>query len=457
MERMDQFLAKNPNPVLSMRNNGIVLYSNVAGEPLLNAWGVRIGERLPSCIGDFIQRVVLQNSPESMEVRVGNRVYLISFHPFPEEECVNIYGFDISDQKKLEERLLKSEARLRQFYESDIIGVFYYNLDGSITEANDKLLEIVGYTHEDLQAGRVKWNKMTPSEYRQLDDHAIMELKVKGVNTPYEKECIRKDGSRVSIIVGVATFDQTRNEGIAFVLDITERKEAEKALEKIENFRKKEIHHRIKNNLQVISSLLGLQVEKFNNRECIKDSEVLKAFKESQDRVMSIALIHEELHEGGGNDAVNFSLYLEKLAENLFQTYKLGNTDVNLNINLEENLFFDMDIAVPLGMVVNELITNSLKYAFPDRETGEVQIKLFGNRLSEDKEELAGKIAGYTLIVSDNGVGIPQKIDFENPDTLGLQLVNILVDQLDGEIEIKRDKGAEFEIRFTVTEKMISR
>ena len=186
---------------------------------------------------------------------------------------------DITEQKRAEETLRESEARLRRFYESGMFGMLYYNLDGSITNANDKFLEIVGYTREDLQAGRINWAKMTPPEYRPLDEHAIVELKAIGVATPFEKEYIRKDGSSVPIILGVATFDQASNEGIAFVLDITERKKAEEALARSEKARKKEIHHRIKNNLQVISSLLDLQAEKF------RDKEVLEAFKESKNRV----------------------------------------------------------------------------------------------------------------------------------------------------------------------------
>ncbi len=370
---------------------------------------------------------------------------------------------DITERIRAEKTLRESEARLRRFYESSILGVFYYNLDGSITDANDKLLEIVGYTREDLQGGRVKWDRMTPPEYRHLDEYAIAELKSTGMNTPYEKEYICKDGSRVPVIIGAATFDQVRNEGIAFVLDTTEKKKAEEALANIEIARKKEIHHRIKNNLQVISSLLDLQAESFSNRKYVEDSDVLNAFRESQNRVISIALIHEELHEGGGNNTLSFSPYLEKLVENLFQTYSLGNADISLSMDLEENIFFDMDTAVPLGLVVNELVSNSLKHAFPGRNKGEIQIKLFKeerfgtekaeNELGNYEEQTAGKGKGgtvYTLIVSDNGVGIPEIIDLENSDTLGLQLVNILIDQLDGEIKLKRDLGTEFRIRINV-------
>jgi two-component sensor histidine kinase len=226
--------------------------------------------------------------------------------------------------------------------------------------------------------------------------------------------------------------------------DITERKKAEEALEKIEIVRKQEIHHRIKNNLQVISSLLDLQAGQFNSREHITDSEVLEAFKESQNRVISMALIHEELYKGGGFETLNFAPYIEELAENLFQTYNVGNTVISLKMDLEENAFFDMDIAVPLGIIVNELVSNSLKYAFPGRSEGKIQIELH-------REEC--KSNAFTLSISDNGVGIPEDLDIEDLDSLGLQLVTTLVDQLDGELELKRDNGTEFIIRFAVPEK----
>ena len=160
------------------------------------------------------------------------------------------------------------------------------------------------------------------------------------------------------------------------VTDLTEQKKNEEILANIEISRKKEIHHRIKNNLQVISSLLDLQAEKFKNREDIKDSEVLEAFRESQDRVISMALIHEELYKGGEVDTLDFSSYIEELANSLFLTYSLGNAAISLNVDTEENIFFDMDTAVPLGMIVNELVSNSLKHAFQGRDKGKIRIKL---------------------------------------------------------------------------------
>jgi two-component sensor histidine kinase len=172
-----------------------------------------------------------------------------------------------------------------------------------------------------------------------------------------------------------------------------------------------------------------------------------------------MALIHEELYKGGGLDELNFSPYIEKLAEDLFQTYRFGNPDISLNIAMEESIFLDMDIAVPLGIIVNELVSNSLKHAFTGRDKGEIRIALcrekpvkYVNSTEESKKETS-KGTDFLLTVSDNGIGTPASLDLENLDSLGLHLVASLVEQLDGELEIKRDGGTEFTIRFTVAEK----
>ncbi len=238
-----------------------------------------------------------------------------------------------------------------------------------------------------------------------------------------------------------------------------ERKKIEEVLINLEIARKKEIHHRIKNNLQVISSLLDLQADKFKSKIRVTSSEVIDAFKESQDRVRSMALIHEELYKSGKTQYLDFSSYLEMLTQNLVQTYRFVNSNILLNTDLEENLFFDIDTAIPLGMIVNELTSNSLKHAFPDRAEGKIQIKFCREKTGEyTNRGVKSKIkndnsTSFILAVSDDGVGVPENLEIEETESLGFQLVASLIDQLDGELEIKRNKGTEFTMRFTVKEK----
>jgi PAS domain S-box-containing protein len=147
-------------------------------------------------------------------------------------KVVCLFGvvLDITDRKMVEEARRKSEQRFRTFFESDMVGAISWNMEGQILDANDKFLQMVGYSREDLKAGYIDWTQMTPPEYRDLDQKAIAELKTTGVDTPYEKEYIRKDGTRVPIIIGAAMIDEKRYEGIAFVLDISDRKQVEKEL-----------------------------------------------------------------------------------------------------------------------------------------------------------------------------------------------------------------------------------
>ncbi|WP_269850423.1 sensor histidine kinase [Methanosarcina horonobensis] len=230
--------------------------------------------------------------------------------------------------------------------------------------------------------------------------------------------------------------------------DITDRKIAEESLEKMDKIRIKEIHHRIKNNLQVICSLLSLEADKFS------DEKMLEAFRESQNRVASMALIHEELYRGDKNDALDFAAYLRKFASDLFSSYNLGN-NVSLRMDLEQ-AYLDMDTAIPLGIIVNELISNSLKHAFPAGSKGEICINLQRTETFAARSEMSSSDEDcreengfqYILRVVDNGKGIPEEIDFQNADSLGLQLINILVEQIDGYVELKRDRGTEFAILF---------
>ncbi len=265
------------------------------------------------------------------------------------------------ERKKAEDKI----QSLANIVESSNDAIGTISLTGIITSWNKGAEQVYGYSAAEVIGKTV--SILAPPH---LDEETkkLGEMVKKGeIVHQYETLRLRKDGKVIYVSMNLSPVFDVYGKLIAIsfiVRDITERKEAEESLANIEIARKKEIHHRIKNNLQVISSLLDLQAEKFNNREEIKDSEVLEAFRESQDRVISMALIHEELYKGGGIDTLDFSSYIEELAENLFLTYRLGNTDISLNMDLEENIFFDMDTAVPLGMIVNELVSNSLKHAF---------------------------------------------------------------------------------------------
>ncbi|AAM31611.1 hypothetical sensory transduction histidine kinase [Methanosarcina mazei Go1] len=343
--------------------------------------------------------------------------------------------------------LRESERRYRNIIETASEGILIIDSEVRISYANKKMTDMLGCPLEEVTGRKM-------CDFVSEESKDIVKLNQKrrrqGINDSYELKLVCKDGSSLWALVNAKSlFDKDGKfmGSISLLTDITKRKEAEEALANIEVARKKEIHHRIKNNLQVISSLLDLQAEKFNNREDIKDLEVLSAFRESQDRVKSMALIHEELYRGGGLDTLNFSSYIEELVENLFRTYRLGNDNLRLNVTLEENIFFDMDTAVPLGIIVNELVSNSLKHAFTGNE-GEIRIRFCREEKNDKTQESL-----FSLTISDNGKGIPDNIELENPGTLGLKLVGILVDQLDGNLELGRGQGTEFRISFRVLEK----
>ena len=235
---MEQFPATNPNPVLCVEKDGTVLYSNEAGEPLLHEWGMKVGEKLPSYIGDSVHRVISRNSPEKMEVKVGNRVYLVSFHPLPEEECVNIYGFDISDQKELEGKLRESENKYRNIVETSVEGIWIFNAVSETTYVNEKMAEMLGYNREEI-IGKFIW------DFAYEEDKGIFQVKLanrkQGIDEVYELKLLRKDGSPLWVSVSAKGFfdDAGKFEGsVGMFTDITERKRAEQELrESEERFR----------------------------------------------------------------------------------------------------------------------------------------------------------------------------------------------------------------------------
>ena len=194
-----------------------------------------------------------------------------------------------------------------------------------------------------------------------------------------------------------------------------------------------EIHHRVKNNLQVISSLLSLQ------SGYIEDKQAIEMIEESQNRIKSIALIHEQLYQSKDLARIDLTKYIRHLVADLFRSYGVNSETITLKINID-NILLDMDTAIPCGLIINELASNSLKHAFPAGKGGEIRIDLHSDKDNQ-----------FTLIISDNGVGFPGGLDFRDTKSLGLQLVNTLVDQLGGTIELHSNGGTEFKLAFSST------
>jgi two-component sensor histidine kinase len=182
--------------------------------------------------------------------------------------------------------------------------------------------------------------------------------------------------------------------------------------------------------MQVISSLLNLQSRR------IQDAAVLEMFRESQRRIRSMALIHERLYQSSDLSRIEFSEYLRNLATHLFHSYQVDTSRVQLKIEAEE-VALNINTAIPCGLIVNELISNALKHGFPEGRAGRLDIDL--RRVEGD---------GYTLRVADDGVGFPAGLDFRKTESLGMQIVNTLASQIDASIDLDREKGTRFTIRF---------
>jgi len=315
-------------------------------------------------------------------------------------------------------------------------------------------VSMFGYEVEDFTSGRVLYGDIVHRDdlknvQEKLD--RCIEDKCEGFRMEY-RICTKTGELRW---VDERTYVQRDAEERAtyfqgVVIDITERKIAEEALAKAEQLRKKEINHRIKNNLQIVSSLLDLQAEQFSDRK------VLEAFRESESRIVSMSLIHEELYESGNLDILDFSSYIRKLIGDLCRSYSTESSAIRVNLNVG-NVFLGVDLAVSLGIIINELFTNSLKYAFSPGKGGEINISVLreGTR-GQIPEAISEKVflpaseysENLTLIFADNGKGFPEDLDFRNTESLGLQLVNALVDQIEGSIDLERGNGTKFTLKF---------
>lgn len=335
---------------------------------------------------------------------------------------------DITEQKESEEKIRKSEEKYRSVVENAVDIIIIINEKHEIQFVNHVR---EGYNQNGVMGMSIY--KFMPDEYESL-----VRLKIKNVfETKHAQHYETKgkntngDYSWYSVNAG-PIFSGEDVIGVTLIIrDITESKEAE---EKTKNSLKekevllKEVHHRVKNNLQIILSILNLQ---YSN---VSDKKILNLLRDIRSRIKAMSFVHELLYQANDFSKINFSEYIGSISTNLVYSYS-QEKEIGLKLDVG-NVFLDLDRAIPCGLIINELLTNALKYAFVSKDEGEVRIVL-----KQNGNEIC-------LIVSDNGVGFPSTIDFRNTESLGMQLVVTLVQQLRGEIVLDNSSGAHYTITF---------
>jgi PAS domain S-box-containing protein len=381
--------------------------------------------------------------------RDGTPVYLSVrsiVHKGENDSILGITGTatDISDRKRAEAQktqliasLQESERKFRSLYEATSDAVMLLDEKGFF-DCNRATLKMFGCNDQKQFCGK---HPMEFSPSFQPGGEDSISLAKQQINRALETgsnrfEWVhqRLDNSTFPAEVLLSAMEIDSKKVLqAVVRDITERKRDEEEIKASlaeKEVLLKEIHHRVKNNLQVISSLLRLQ------SRYIQDRQIIEMLKESQNRVRSMALVHEQLYHSKNLSRINFSEYIHNLATNLFQAYEVNKNGVKLNISVA-TIYLNIDIAVNCGLIINELVSNSLKYAFVDNsKQGNIHIQC----LIENQQ--------FRLSVSDNGIGFPMDLDFRNSGSLGLRLVCSLVNQLRGNIDLNKNNGTTFTITF---------
>jgi len=306
--------------------------------------------------------------------------------------------------------------------------------DGKIVAVNAAGVRLLGGTNPGQIIGKPILDFVHP-DFQEIVKKRIRKVMKDQKKVPFhEQKLIQLDGTVVDVEAATVPFTyQGKPAAQVVAREITERKRAEnqiKASLAEKEVLLREIHHRVKNNMQIISSLLNLQAG------YIKEKDDLKMIKDSQSRIRSMALIHEQLYKSQDFSRINFSDYVQRLAVHLFQFNQVDPNLIQLKMSLED-AFLDIQTAIPCGLILNELITNSLKHAFPQGRRGEIGL---GLHPLKDRT--------YQMIVRDTGVGLSPDVDVRDPKSFGLQIVTMLVDQLEGKMEVEKEGGTTFKIIF---------
>lgn len=377
----------------------------------------------------------------------ARRLDAFASHAATAIENARLYGEvqkELAERKRAEDALRESEARLELAIAGSNGGQWHYELDPDDpwhtlpdqVYLSPRLKGFIGYEDDEFPNSLAAWeSRITPEDLAVLRESSQAHREGRTDMHEVEYRVRHRDGSIRWIYTRGRMQRDEHGRPIRFAgidWDITERKRAEdqiKASLTEKEMLLKEIHHRVKNNLQVVSSLLYMQ------SEYIQDPQSREMLKESQERVKSMALVHEQLYQSKDLARIDFAEYIRDLATDLFRSYGVNPDAITLKINVDDVLL-GVDTAIPCALIVNELVSNSLKHAFPEGRAGKIRIGFH----SDDTKS--------TLMVSDNGVGFPEDLDFRSTQSMGLHLVITLTKQLKGAIELDRRRGTTFRIAF---------
>ncbi|RQD83749.1 PAS domain S-box protein, partial [Methanosalsum natronophilum] len=327
-----------------------------------------------------------------------------------------------------ENRLAQSNVDYQQLVETSMIGIITCDLEGNIKYLNPRVLEILESPSEEetKKINLLTFEPLVNSGFSTHLKNAIMKREKVGpkeirYHTFWGKELIAK----INIL---PIFNENKVSGAQILIDeVTDKKQ-------IEDLRRKEIllreiHHRVKNNLQVISSLLNMQARNFN------DDAIKNAFLDSQTRVRSMSIAHEKLYGSTNLSSIEIADYIKTLQNHMLQMYRDYETEIEFKNDLD-NIYLDIETTVPLGLILSELITNSLKHAFRGRKKGGISIKF---KYIDNK---------YVLEVSDDGVGMSKSDKKDSSGSIGLMVVEMLTRQLNGVLEMNGSDGTSFKLTF---------
>jgi PAS domain S-box-containing protein len=356
---------------------------------------------------------------------------------------------DVTPRKKAEDALRYNEEKFRSVIEQSTDGIVLSDADGAVTEWNSgaeritglRKSAVLGRPFRDLLARIAPEKEQNPGTPERLNS-AFFESLLSG-NAPWEhliheNTVLRPDGES-RVVQSVVFPIRTPRESMAGIIlrDVTDVKRSEAMLNSLlkeKDLLLKEVYHRVKNNFQIVASLLNIQSQQ------VADPRSVALFHESRDRLRTMSLIHERLYQSGSLDGIDFGEYLRTLAVELFHAYGANPSKVTLRVDAK-NVFLQLDAAIPAGLIVNELVTNCLKYAFlPEWEKkGVIEVSLRKTSKGETR-----------LIVADNGRGLPDGLDVRMTQSLGLQLVSMLAEgQLHGKLKVDRKAGTRFTVEFS--------